>query len=70
VTVPEIMAVTRLSRSKVYSLIEQELLKSVRLPGVDRVLVAREDLEAFLEAGRERGEAGEGVRQPRCCKDK
>jgi excisionase family DNA binding protein len=65
VTVPEVKAVTRLSRSKIYELIEKKILRAVRLPGVDRVLVAQEDLEAFLEAGKERAEAGDGRRQPR-----
>jgi excisionase family DNA binding protein len=47
-TVKEVAAITRLSKAKVYALIEQGILPSVQPPG----LVAPADLRAYLEAGR------------------
>jgi excisionase family DNA binding protein len=64
-TVPEVAAVLRLSKSKVYALIQENVLPALRLPGVDKVLVTAEDLEAFLALGRQRGEQGQGQRGSR-----
>jgi excisionase family DNA binding protein len=50
--VPDVQGITRLSRAKVYQLIQDGRLPAVRLPGTDRVLVDPEDLRKFIESGR------------------
>ncbi len=54
-TIKEVAAITRLSRSQVYNLINRGVLPSVQLPGCSRVLVDVVDLRAYLDAGRRKG---------------
>lgn len=56
-TVQEVAALTRLSRSEIYALIGRGDLVSVRPPGCTRVLVDPADLRAYLVAGRTAGPA-------------
>jgi excisionase family DNA binding protein len=51
-TVKDVVAITRLSKAKVYQLIDQGFLPCVRPPGCDRLLVAPQDLRQFLDRGR------------------
>jgi excisionase family DNA binding protein len=51
-TVKDVIALTRLSRSKVYELIEAGVLPRVKLAGVNSVRVEPAALRAWLDAGR------------------
>jgi len=46
--VNDIIAITRLSRSKVYDLVRKGILSRIQLPDCDRILVRPEDLRTFL----------------------
>jgi excisionase family DNA binding protein len=51
-TVKDVVELTRLSKSTVYSLLQQRLLPGIQVPGCKRVLIDPEDLAKFLEAGK------------------
>jgi excisionase family DNA binding protein len=51
-TVKEVMALTRLSRSKIYQLKDQGILPAVKLAGCAKVLFAPDMVRYYLEAGR------------------
>jgi len=51
-TVRDVMAVTRLSRSKIYQLKDQGVLPSLKLPGCTKVLFDPADVRRYVEAGR------------------
>jgi excisionase family DNA binding protein len=51
-TVRDVMAVTRLSRSKVYQLKDQGLLPALRLPGCHKVLFDPDTVRRYLASGR------------------
>lgn len=50
-TVREASAVTRLSKSKIYQLIDLGILHRVRLPGCSKVLIAQDELERYINEG-------------------
>lgn len=50
--VKEVAAITRMSKAQVYGLIKEGILASIQLPGCTRLLVAKADLDAYLQAGR------------------
>jgi excisionase family DNA binding protein len=51
-TVRDVMAVTRLSRSKVYQLKDQGLLPALKPSGCNKVLFDPADVRRYLEARR------------------
>ena len=51
-TVLDVMAVTRLSKSMIYKLKDQRILPALKLPGCSKVLFDPADVRRFLEAGR------------------
>lgn len=55
VTVKEAAAITCLSKSKVYQLIEQGILRRVRLPGCAKVLISEDELRRYIREGIEAG---------------
>ena len=50
-TVKEACAATRLSKSKIYQLLEQKILHRVRLPGCTKVLIAEAELKRYVQEG-------------------
>lgn len=50
-TVKEACAATRLSKSKIYQLLDQGLLHRVRLPGCAKVLIAESELRRYIGTG-------------------
>jgi len=51
-TIRDVMALTRLSKAKVYQLKDRGILPAVKLPGCTKVLFHPEDVRGYLEAGR------------------
>jgi hypothetical protein len=47
-TIKDVIAITRLSKSKAYQLIEDGVLKTVTIPGCAKKLVAPAELRRFL----------------------
>ncbi len=50
-TVKEAAAATRLSKSKIYQLLDQGILHRVRLPGCIKVLISETEIRKFIEDG-------------------
>jgi len=50
-TVKEASAATRLSKSKIYQLLERGILRRVRLPACAKVLIAESELRRYVEDG-------------------
>ncbi len=55
VTVKEAATITRLSKSKIYQLLEQNILRRVRLPGCAKVLISEDELRRYIREGIEAG---------------
>jgi excisionase family DNA binding protein len=56
-TVREASAATRLSKSKIYQLLEQRILQRVRLPGCAKVLISEAELRRYISEGLKAGTA-------------
>ncbi|MHB1422129.1 MAG: helix-turn-helix domain-containing protein [Gemmataceae bacterium] len=50
-TVKEAATMTSLSKSMVYKLLDERVLRRVRLPGCSKVLISEAELRRFVEAG-------------------
>ena len=50
-TVKEASAATRLSKSKIYQLLEQGILRRVRLPACAKVLISQAELQRYISEG-------------------
>jgi excisionase family DNA binding protein len=50
-TVKEASAATSLSKSKIYQLLYEKLLRRVRLPGCAKVLIAQSELQRYINEG-------------------
>jgi excisionase family DNA binding protein len=59
--VKEVVEVTGLGRSTVYSLLEDGTLPGIRMPGTEAWRVDPADLRAFLDRGRTGGAAARGA---------
>jgi len=55
VTVKEAATITRLSKSKIYQLLDQGVLRRVRLPACAKVLISEEELQRYIREGIEAG---------------
>jgi excisionase family DNA binding protein len=51
ITVKEACALNRLSKSKIYQLLEQKVLRRVRLRSCNKVLLAESELRRYIEEG-------------------
>lgn len=50
-TVKEASAVTRLSKSKIYQLLYDGILRRVRLPSCNKVLISESELRRYIDEG-------------------
>lgn len=56
-TVREACSVTRLSKSMLYRLLADGILHRVRLPGCNKVLIATDELQRYIDEGIQAGAA-------------
>jgi excisionase family DNA binding protein len=54
-TVKEASTATTLSKSKIYQLLDQKILRRVRLPGCAKVLIAEAELKRYVNEGVQAG---------------
>lgn len=54
-TVREAAELSRLSKSKIYQLFDQGVLRRLRLPSCNKVLICEEELKQYIKAGIDAG---------------